>query len=87
MDVVMKYFRLDGCSTVIDCKTATTKGSTSGIKGDVDRDVDLSKFHKKHSLYDILLPKHRTKKAPAADTTATKTENTKRDTTRAANKK
>ena len=58
-------------------------GRISGIKGD----VDLSKFHKKHSLYDILLPKHRKKKAPAADTTATKTENTKRDTTKTSTNK
>ena len=45
-------------------------GRISGIKGD----VDLSKFHKKHSLYDILMPKHRKKKTPVADTTATKTD-------------
>ena len=54
----------------------STKGRISGIQGD----VDLDKFHKKHSLYDILMPKHRKKKAPAADTTATKTDTTKRDT-------
>ena len=58
-------------------------GRISGIKGD----VDLSKFHKKHSLYDILLPKHRKKKEPAADTTATKSDTTKRDTARATSNK
>ena len=57
----------------------TTTGRISGIKGD----VDLDKFHKKHSLYDILMPKHRKKKAPAADTTAAKTDTTKRDATKA----
>ena len=51
-------------------------GRISGIRGD----VDLDKFHKKHSLYDILMPKNRKKKVPAADTTATKTDTTKRDT-------
>ena len=56
----------------------TTTGRISGIHGD----VDLDKFHKKHSLYDILMPKHRKKIAPAADSTATKTDTTKRDTTK-----
>ena len=66
----------------------TTTGRISGIKGD----VDLSKFHKKHSLYDVLMPKHRKKKAPAADTAAAKTDTTKaattkRDTTKTVGKK
>lgn len=56
----------------------TQTGRISGIKGD----VDLSKFHKKHSLYDILMPKHRKKKATTTDTTATKSDTTKRDTTK-----
>ncbi len=49
-------------------------GRISGISGD----VDLDKFHKSHSLYDILLPKHRKKKdapksdAAKSDSTATK---------------
>lgn len=42
-------------------------GRVKGISGD----VDLDKFHPKHSLYDILMPKHRKKaKQPAADSTA-----------------
>jgi lysozyme len=61
----------------------TQTGRISGIKGD----VDLSKFHKKHSLYDILMPKHRKKKAPAADTSAAKSDTTKRAATRATDAK
>ncbi|MBQ6068610.1 MAG: glycosyl hydrolase family 25 [Bacteroidales bacterium] len=57
----------------------STTGRISGIKGD----VDLDKFHKKHSLYDILMPKHRKKQAPAADSTAKKCDSTKRDSTKA----
>ena len=57
----------------------TQTGRVSGIRGN----VDLDKFHKKHSLYDILMPKHRKKKAPAADTTASKRDTTKHDTAKA----
>lgn len=46
-------------------------GRVSGIAGN----VDLDKFHKGRSLYDILLPKHRKKKEPeqekASDSTST----------------
>lgn len=50
-------------------------GRISGISGD----VDLDKFHKKHSLYDILMPKHRKKKtapkpAPAKTDSISKTD-------------
>jgi len=54
-------------------------GRISGISGD----VDLDKFHKKHNLYDILLPKHRKQKSKAkeesskTDSTSTKGRNTK----------
>ena len=54
----------------------TTTGRINGIKGD----VDLDKFHKKHSLYDILMPKHRKKKSASADSAATKTDTTKTST-------
>ena len=56
----------------------TQTGRIGGIKGD----VDLSKFHKKHSLYDILMPKHRKKKTDTNDSAAVKTSTTKRDTTK-----
>ena len=56
----------------------TQTGRIGGIKGD----VDLSKFHKKHSLYDILMPKHRKKKTDTTDSAAVKTGTTKRDTTK-----
>jgi len=46
-------------------------GRISGISGD----VDLDKFHKKHSLYDLYLPKHRKKKSPAKSGSA-KTDST-----------
>lgn len=39
--------------------------SKSGRVGGITGDVDLDKFHKDHSLYDILLPKHRKKPSPA----------------------
>lgn len=47
-------------------------GRVKGIKGD----VDLDKFHPKHSLYDILMPNLRKKKEPAADTTSKSTTDT-----------
>lgn len=50
-------------------------GRISGISGV----VDLDKFHKKHSLYDILLPKHRKKKK--VPTTKADSTHTKNDTT------
>jgi len=46
-------------------------GRISGIAGD----VDLDKFHKKHSLYDLFLPKHR-KKKDSPKTDAAKTDST-----------
>ena len=61
----------------------TQTGRISGIKGD----VDLDKFHKKHSLYDILMPKHRKKKVPAADTTTAKGDTTKCAATKATDAK
>lgn len=51
-------------------------GRISGISGD----VDLDKFHKKHSLYDILLPKHRKKKV-APKPAAAKTDSTAKSDT------
>lgn len=54
-------------------------GRVRGISGD----VDLDKFHPKHSLYDILMPRLRKKlDADNADSTATKSDSTKTDTTR-----
>lgn len=50
-------------------------GRISGISGD----VDLDKFHKKHSLYDLYLPKHR-KKKETKKSDAAKTDSSKSDT-------
>ena len=61
----------------------TEKGRISGIKGN----VDLSKFHKKHSLYDILMPKHRKKKAPSTDSTSVKADSTKSGSINSSTKK
>lgn len=48
-------------------------GRISGISGD----VDLNKFNPKHSLDDILMPKHRKKKTEAAKSDAAKSDTTK----------
>lgn len=54
-------------------------GRVRGISGD----VDLDKFHPKHSLYDILMPNLRKKwKYDAADSTASKTDSAKADSTK-----
>lgn len=54
-------------------------GRVRGISGD----VDLDKFHPKHSLYDILMPRLRKKpQSDQADSTATKSDSTKTDTTK-----
>lgn len=55
-------------------------GRVSGIKGD----VDLDKFHPKHSLYDLMMPNLRKKKVADSDSTAAKTDSTKTDTTKSA---
>lgn len=54
-------------------------GRVSGIKGD----VDLDKFHPKHSLYDLMMPNLRKKKTSEADSAAVKTDSTKADTAKA----
>lgn len=47
-------------------------GRVSGISGD----VDLNKFHPKHSIYDLYMPSLRKKKSQEADTTAAKSDST-----------
>lgn len=52
-------------------------GRVSGIKGN----VDLDKFHPKHSLYDLYMPRLRNKKTSDADTTKKNTKAEKTDPT------
>lgn len=60
--------------------------SRTGRVGGISGDVDLDKFHPKHSLYDILMPKLRKKfKSDTADSTS-KADSTKSDTTKTVTK-